>query len=299
MEPRKLWRREPVSSMDTLYNQLQRQQGTDRGVRLDDLAVGEIIQCPSCNQPIEVKLSQAAYKGRRMKLLSDCACVLRPEAAQAFDRASNAYQAETRSGAASDMRAIRHMTFDTFDWTRYPDANNPAGEARAWIDAVLPLPVADYHDGPVACLYFYSPGKGRGKTHLASAIAHVASAFPRSVTFANEMDWIDRYWAAEFELKRDMTDAAASRSWLTIIDDLGQRENPSAGLRNAWYSVFDTRWLKRGWTLVTSNWTPEQLLERGTINEATHSRLRQMMNGVIVQFYSGDYRLESANRDDA
>jgi len=248
---------------------------------------------------VEVRESRSEYKGRRLKLLSDCACNLAEIAKyEAFARRSDAYQTETRIGHASDISHIRHLTFDTFDWRRYPAENNPAGEARAWIEAALPLPVADYHRGAVACLYFYSPGRGRGKTHLAAAVAHVAAAYPRSVYFCNEMAWIDRYWSVDLETKRDMTHAAGERAWLTVIDDLGQRENPPASLRNAWYAIFDPRWLKRGWTIITSNWTPDDLLARGTISEATHSRLVQMTGGVIVQFHSGDYRLERHDETD-
>jgi len=82
------------------------------------------------------------------------------------------------------------------------------------------------------------------------------------------------------------------RHWLTVIDDLGQKERASDTLRDAWYNVINPRWLKRGWLICTSNWTPDELVERGTINAATYSRLVQMTHGKFLTFDGADQRLQ-------
>lgn len=185
------------------------------------------------------------------------------------------------------------MTLETFDASRYPAEGNPLTEGRRWVDATLDAPVGDYHRGPAVVLYLYSPGKGRGKTHLAAALAGLVHAAGRLVYFADEIGYIERYWAAALEDKAALSQLAGERAFLTVIDDMGQRERTTESLRDAWYAVFNPRWLKRGWTIVTSNYTPSELRQRGTINDATLSRLTQMCGGRMLVFQSGDYRQET------
>lgn len=113
----------------------------------------------------------------------------------------------------------------------------------------------------------------------------------RLVAFADETAYIERYWAAPMEEKAKLSALPGERAWLTVLDDLGQRESTGPGLRDAWYDVVNPRWLKRGWTVITSNWTPDELLARGTINEATYSRIVQMTRGQLVTFTGNDQRL--------
>ena len=72
---------------------------------------------------------------------------------------------------------------------------------------------------------------------------------------------------------------------------MGSRENTPAGLRDFWYDLIGPRWLKRGWTIITSNHTLDELASRGTIDDRVYSRLVQMTGGKIVTFDGADQRL--------
>lgn len=95
------------------------------------------------------------------------------------------------------------------------------------------------------------------------------------------------------ESKAQMSELPA-RAWLTVFDDMGQRESTGAGLRDAWQDLINLRHGRRGWTVITSNWKPDQLVERGTISEATYSRIVQMTHGKIYTFEGLDQRLRGA-----
>ena len=75
---------------------------------------------------------------------------------------------------------------------------------------------------------------------------------------------------------------------------MGDRENTPPGLRDAWYDLIGPRWLKRGWTIITSNCTLDELAARGTIDDRVYSRLYQMTGGKIVTFDGADQRLAGA-----
>lgn len=286
-----------TSPYDNLLRGMQTGTNGVRGLppTATDQPLGTWRDCPKCNGPIQLRETIASFQGKHLRYWSDCACV--GVATDEYERRkaeSETYQAQARGGAVSDTRAVKHMTFATFDATRYPPLNNPATEARAWLDSALSQPVANYTQGAVCCLYLHSAGKGRGKTHLAAAIAAEAQTAGRVVYFADEISYIERYWAADLEAKAGLSQLAGTGAWLTVIDDLGQRERATDSLRDAWYAVFNPRWLKRGWTVITSNYTPPELLSRGTINEATYSRIAQMTSSVIISFESSDYRMEAA-----
>ena len=92
-----------------------------------------------------------------------------------------------------------------------------------------------------------------------------------------------------------MQSLVGDQCWLTVIDDLGKSppNNPTrkSGAQTAWYDIVNRRYLKRGWTIITSNSTLEQLAEQGTINDATYSRLAQMTRRTMIVFIGADYRL--------
>ena len=46
---------------------------------------------------------------------------------------------------------------------------------------------------PRCCLYFYSAGKGRGKTHLASAIALLARSLGKTISIVDEISFVEDY----------------------------------------------------------------------------------------------------------
>lgn len=256
--------------------------------------MGDSIACPRCGEIVTATEYTSSY-GKTVRYWSGCSCL--GEAADrsaAFSAAASRYQADQRSENAGDTRSLLGFTFETFDPLRLAGGEKLVTAARRWLEQIQPLSVAPSYtddDAPRPCLYFHSAGKGRGKTHLAGALVNVARQAGRLVAFADEIAYIERYWAATLEEKAKLSALPGERAWLTVLDDLGQRESTGAGLRDAWYDVVNQRWLKRGWTIVTSNWTPDELLTRGSINEATYSRIVQMTRGRLITFTGNDQRL--------
>jgi DNA replication protein DnaC len=194
--------------------------------------------------------------------------------------------------AESGLEPLDEMTLATFDPRRLrsTDGAHPYQVATRWLADIADLPRARYADpgGPPAALYFYCPGKGRGKTHLAAALAWELCRSER-VAFLHEEAYCSRLWSVPFEQREQTSARPGDQAWLTVIDDLGRLE-PGKGVRNAWYTIANRRWLRRRWLLLTSNFTLEELVERGTICEATYSRLCQMTRGEYVFFDGEDQR---------
>ncbi|MDP9316021.1 MAG: ATP-binding protein [Chloroflexota bacterium] len=211
----------------------------------------------------------------------------------AGDLAARQAQAERELGDTG-LRRIASFTFDSFQPERLHSKRleeHPLALAQAWLEAIGDRPHGDYADDsfPPPALYFYSPGKGRGKTHLAGAMANAARARGKLVAFLEETSYLERRWSCQLTEIERLTALPGDHAWLTVIDDLGQRGKASEAVADAWYAVINRRWLKRGWTIFTSNRFPEELVDQGTINEATYSRLMQMI-GMRGVFFDGEDR---------
>ncbi len=109
------------------------------------------------------------------------------------------------------------------------------------------------------------------------------------VAFLEETSYLERRWSCPLTEIERLTALPGDHAWLTVIDDLGQRGKASEAMADAWYAVINRRWLKRGWTIFTSNRFPEELVDQGTINEATFSRLMQLI-GMRMVFFNGEVR---------
>lgn len=264
-------------------------------MNLHDLPLGATQICQICGATVELCEYTAVWPSgpKTLRYWSDCRCI---HGAIARDRALSAHaaglQSDQRTEVIADPVPLGAFTLETFDPTRLANGAGLLAVVLGWLAAINGLPVApSYSDKPRACLYFYSAGKGRGKTHLAGAIVNQARADGRRAVLVDEVSYIEAYWAANFEQKQALSGLPGERAWLTVLDDLGQKEGTTPGLRDAWYDILNPRWLKRGWTIVTSNWTPDELVERGTINAATYSRLVQMTHGKLLTFDGADQRL--------
>jgi DNA replication protein DnaC len=196
--------------------------------------------------------------------------------------------------AGAGLDQVAGMTLASFDPRRLrgDGESHPYTLAARWLAQIADAPLADYRDraGPPAALYFYCPGKGRGKTHLAAALAWELRRTRELVCFLHEEGYCTRLWSVPFEQREAAIVAPAERAWLTVLDDLG-RLNPGPGVQNAWDGLVNRRLLRRRWLLVTSNFTLEELLDRGTLSEAAYSRLHQMTRGEYVYFDGEDQRL--------
>ncbi len=257
-----------------------------------DRPLGTQMACPHCDELIEWR--QIGTAPRIIRYWSDCSCwnmdcervAMRNSSAQAH---ADDYRSEP---IMIDIRAYQGFTFDTFDPSRLPNGDQLVRAGKRWLEQASEKPFADRHYAdPRCCLYFHSSGKGRGKTHLAAAIALAARALEKQVSIVDEISYAEQYWAADLEQKRSLALAPGQRAWLTVFDDMGSRENTPAGLRDFWYDLIGPRWLKRGWTIITSNCTLEELIAKGTIDDRVYSRLFQMTGGKIVTFDGVDQRL--------
>jgi len=264
-------------------------------MNLHDLPLGSTQPCAICGGMVELCEYTAIWPSgpKTLRYWSDCRCIGGTIARdQELSNRSIGMQADQRTEVIADPVPLGAFTLATFDPARMANGAAVLRVATGWLSAIDPLPVCpSYSDKPYCALYFYSAGKGRGKTHLAGALVNQARANGRRAVLVDEISYIERYWAASFEEKRALSDLPGERAWLTVLDDLGQKETSSHGLRDAWYDILNPRWLKRGWTVITSNWTPDQLVERGTINPATYSRLVQMTQGKLITFDGADQRL--------
>jgi DNA replication protein len=207
-------------------------------------------------------------------------------------------QADTTMGDPG-MAQIARFPLDSFDPDRLKVVfghENPKDAVLDWLDAIRDQPHGDYHSGPPVALHLYFAGKGTGKTHLAAGAALRARAWGKLTVFLEEVSYLERAWAADFADKEQLSMLPGESAWLTVIDDIGQ--NPPGrdprGLQKAWYNIINRRWLKQGWTIITSNKTVEQLLDQGTLSEAAYSRLYQMTRGEVVLMEADDQRLRGA-----
>ncbi len=283
---------------------IQSAQFSARSIPVAGHELGDVERCPECGEEVVLSQTPNAYKGLHIRYWSECSCWRASIArAKQIGAAGVAAQLGSRDPdiledaglRAADLRRFADMTLDRFDASRLQGGpTNPYTAALQWFRAIEGAPVADYHRGPPAALYLYSKGKGRGKTHLGVGLLHKANGAGRTVAFLNEAEYIESYWAASFEAREQLSSYPASRAWLTLLDDLGQKESRGSGLRDAWYDILGPRWLERKWLIVTSNYTPDELLAQGTINEASYSRLVQMTRGQLLTFQASDYRLAAA-----
>jgi len=263
--------------------------------------LGTQSECPYCAELIEWREMRNTHidrsgeiQQRAIRYWSDCNCwtVACKRVAQRSEDAQDHAADYRTEQIMTDIRTYQDFTFATFDPRRLSNGDQLVRAGKRWLDLAGNAPFADrsYAD-PRCCLYFYSAGKGRGKTHLASAIALAARALEKQVSIVDEISYAEQYWAADLEQKRSLALAPGQKAWLTVFDDMGSRENTPAGLRDFWYDLIGPRWLKRGWTIITSNYTLDELVSRGTIDSRVYSRLVQMTGGKIVTFEGADQRL--------
>lgn len=218
------------------------------------------------------------------------------------DTRTSQMDAERRQACAEQalgdpgLSRIAHLLLDSFDPDRLRvqfGSENPHTHLCEWLSAIRTSPAGDYHRGPPVALHLYYAGKGTGKTHLAAGAALRARAWGKLAVFIEETSYLGRAWSVPLEEKERMVALPGDLAWLTVIDDLGQ--NPPArdptSVQRAWYDVINRRWLRRGWTIITSNKTLDELMYQGTLSEAAYSRLSQMTRGEVVLMEADDQRL--------
>ncbi len=255
--------------------------------------------CHGCGR--ELGTIALPWKGRTVYRWQPCdPCVERLDAEYAAVMATGAAAREAgeaaRERAETGVSRIAHLTFAAFDGTRLRSprpADHPLLLTRQWLAAIRNLPHGQLHDAslPPPALFFYSPGKGCGKSHVAAASANLATEWGKLAVFLEESSYLERRWSCPLAELEQVTALPGDRAWLTVIDDLGQRAKASEAVSDAWYAVINRRWLKAGWTIFTSNRLPDELLLQGTLNEATYSRLMHLIRKRVLFFDGPDQRL--------
>jgi hypothetical protein len=136
--------------------------------------LGTRLRCPTCGDEMELRQTIPNAQGRTMRYWTDCSCWrARCDYIGSLSGAPSAQQqVAQRVDQVDDLAAVAHLTLDRFGAKRLSGGEaHPLTAATRWIAQITSLPVADYHKGPPAALFFHSKGKGRGKTHLAAGLA--------------------------------------------------------------------------------------------------------------------------------
>lgn len=265
----------------------------------------QVRACPCCRE-MQHAVPIRHYNGNTFYVWNVCQAMQQRWDTGETQIASSTHALEKRQNEADTtmgdpgMGLISHFSLATFDPDRLRVAlgsDNPYDTVMDWLRAIRDLPHGDYHSGPPVALHLYYAGKGTGKTHLAAGAALAARALGKLTVFIEEVSYLERAWAADFADKERLSMLPGAQAWLTVIDDLGQNApgRTSTGVEKVWYNVINRRWLKRGWTIITSNKTLDQLMDQGTLSEAAHSRLHQMTGGQIALMDADDQRLRGAS----
>jgi DNA replication protein DnaC len=174
----------------------------------------------------------------------------------------------------SNLDPFRDKTFETFDVGRQTSLREAYDVARR------------YARDPLDWLVFQG-GYGRGKTHLAAAIANEAERNGIPVIFAIVPELLDHLRAAfapNSEMTYDALFDKVREVQLLVLDDFGA-ENSTAWATEKLFQLINYRYNYRMPTVITTN---QRLLSR--IDERISSRLldRGLVHQVIIE--AVDYR---------
>lgn len=258
--------------------------------------------CPCCGEQ-QHAVPIRHYQGHTFYIWNICQAMQRgwetSDAKIAQQDASRRQQLAEQALGDPGLARISRFSLASFDPDRMAielGDDNPLDTVLNWLTAIRPLSIGDYHSGPPVALHLYFAGKGTGKTHLAAGAALTAKAWGKLAVFIEETSYLEHYWAAEFADKERLSMLPGESAWLTVIDDLGQ--NPPGGdprgTQKAWYNLINKRWLKCGWTIITSNVTLDQMRSQGTLSDAAYSRLYQMTRDEVIEMRAPDQRLRGA-----
>lgn len=245
-----------------------------------DRPVGTTEQCPRCGAIRTWGVIES--RGHRVGFWSECPCVAAgiKTTAQILERAA-------RRRDRIDLGVLAPLAAKPFDVRRLTPSHVYA-RCLQWLDTALRYDHAP--EDSAAALYLYSGTTGTGKSHLAALVAQRAVDRGRYVCVIDEHTYFSQYASLPRDDLDELTDKLARRAWLLVIDDLGRRERATDTLRDAWHVIIDGRHRARGWTIVTSNVAPSSLVARGTLTDATASRLHALTGHRVIGLGGEDQR---------
>jgi hypothetical protein len=258
--------------------------------------------CPKCGReqhtrPVTVPPQLRGVAGGDTRYFwDDCPC--ETERRELLDLANAARvqaHADALTDAAMNYDGLRHrqqFQLRAFNPARLRSTGgiHPYVIATRWAAHIVDLDHSDLETGPPPALWFYCPGPGRGKTHLATGIALDVKHAGRSACFLDGRTWLDRLWSATFAQRESMRAFPGERAHLTVVDDFCHTDGASGGARDEWDKLIDRRYISRRWTIFTAQATPDELLDRGAITDAAHSRIQHLTRGATLYFDGDDQR---------
>lgn len=178
----------------------------------------------------------------------------------------------------SNLQAYEQLTFQNFD----PDV---PGTRAVYLDCLT------FGRNPQGWRFLLG-GPGRGKTHLAAAIAHEAVARDLDVMFMVVPDLLDHLrstFGPSSEIEYDQRFETIRNVFLLILDDLGA-ESATPWAKEKLFQIINHRYNHRLATVITSNYDFEKLDPR------LQSRLLDatLCNSHIIE--AGDYRRLSVQK---
>jgi hypothetical protein len=273
---------------------------------VSDLTSQSCRACPICGAPQST--IGVVWRGGTRYLWRPCPCQERAiTAVEARDLARRAAlslaYAEVDAADDLDPLAAQGLVIERFRRELLhagQPGEHPLDLALGWLDGALaagPRAVHADADSPPAMLYLTSPTRGCGKTHLAAGLALAARAAGRSAALVEEKRLLAAYWGASLEAQERLLTRYGERTWLLVIDDLGRRpvrrqgDEETTGVADVFDALLNRRYALGSWTIITSNHTPTELLDQGTINSSTFSRIGQMTRRRVVRMRGEDRRL--------
>lgn len=270
-----------------------------------DLHPASTRPCPACGQPQRV--IPLPWRGGSRYLWRPCPCregAIDASEARELARSTSLVKAYAHTDAADDLEALaaQSLTLDRFQrdlLQQGASGEHPLDAAIRWLDEISGAERAILADDeqPAAMLYLTSPTRGCGKTHLAAGIALAARAAGRRVALVEEKRLLAAYWGATLEGQEQLLARYGEQAWLLVLDDLGRRparrvaEGETTAAADVWDALLNRRYARGGWTVITSNLTPGELLDQGIVTLSTFSRISQMTRRRLVCFYGEDRRL--------
>ena len=266
------------------------------------IPIGTQAPCPNCHQERVREITPPNARGVQLCHWSACDCTeaLRIDQSATVERARKAKQRYDDlllgDPGASKISDLTLAAFVPQLLTAAPNSPHPYDAASAWLAAALDTGQSG-RDVPITpALYFYSPTKGVGKTHLAGALYWQARERHKRVAFVEEQSFLSAVWNTPFGPRLDdMLTLPSESAWLSVIDDLGRRDpGERDGVAKTWNEIISRRYLSHAWTIFTSNYTPDELLKRRTLDEASYSRLCHMTRQQLIIFVGSDQRRKRA-----
>jgi hypothetical protein len=273
---------------------------------MTELTTGSARVCPSCGAAQGTMA--LPWRGGTRYVWRPCPCreeALVEAAARDVDRRKAMSHTHAPAAPVDDLDALAQQSLTLEGFRRElleagPTGEHPLDVATTWLEEALAAgPRAVHADAaqPPALLYLTSPTRGCGKTHLAAGLALAARAAGRAAALVEEKRLLAAYWGGSLEAQERLLTRYGERAWLLVIDDLGRRpvrrqgEEETTGVADVWDALLNRRYVRGGWTVITSNLTPTELLDAGTINHSTFSRIGQMSRRRLVRFRGVDRRL--------